>query len=920
MQNDKNAIRSDSDTPATSRRNFLKTTACLALGSTVAGRGLAAAIVEGGRLALVAAPDDPIAAAVPPTWALSELKTALEKQGVKARVVPRIADAAQEEFCVIASGMNSPLAKGIIDRQNIAAPSEAEALCLTQGKSEGRPVLLAAGTDELGLVYAMTELADRVACLETGREALEFTEPVIERPASRIRSILQHFSSELEDKPWFYDKDYWRAFLDMLIYSRVNRISFTMGMGYNSARGVSDGYLLFPYPFFVDVPGYRVRAKGLSDQERARNLEMLKFIGKETARRGLRFQLGIWTLAYKWERSSNATYQTEGLTDQTHAPYCRDALALLLREIPAVSGVTFRVHTESGIPKGQANFWKTQFNAIAQCGRRVEIDMHAKNVEAETLDLALATGQPVVISPKYCGEELSLPYHPSSIREKEMVSADKLTDTGAGMLVGNRGFTRYGYADYLAENRTWDVVFRIWPGTQRFLLNGDPATFAGYGRSASFCGAAGIELFEPLGFKGRCGSGTPGGRCAYADESLNPRRDFEKYRYTYRLWGRLGYNPDTNPEVWRRALRQEFGAAALAIENALAPVSRVLPLFTLAHGAAVSCQVYWPEIYSNIPIAKTDVEHPFPEVPEPKVFGNVSPFDPQLFQSGNECGDALMKGQATGKYSSIEVAQWLEDIAASSTVALDEARRLLGTAASKAAFRRIEEDVLIQRGLALFFAGKLRSAVLWRIYALTGYHPAAEASIARLTAARNAWVAMAERAKTVYRSNIDYGGRWTNGHWMDRIPLIDEDLADLKQRLERAIPPNNDVDPAAVERALKFANGKPKRLTAAADHTPAKQFRPGQPLAIALRCESPEPKRITLHYRHVNQAERWQSVELKRDDNAFRGDIPATYTAKRYALQYYFEVETGPAEATLVPLLAADLANVPYYVVRRANG
>ena len=91
---------------------------------------------------------------------------------------------------------------------------------------------------------------------------------------------------------------------------------------------------------------------------------MLKFIGEECARRGLRFQLGIWTLAYQWKNSPKATYQIEGLTDATHAAYCRDALALLLREVPQISGVTFRVHNESGIPKGAEDFWQTQFAAI----------------------------------------------------------------------------------------------------------------------------------------------------------------------------------------------------------------------------------------------------------------------------------------------------------------------------------------------------------------------------------------------------------------------------------------------------------------------------------------------------------------------------------------------------------------------------
>jgi hypothetical protein len=909
----------DHSKPSASRRTFLKTTALLSLGA-IGGFPSLAAVLEGkGSIALVVAPDDALANAVPPQWALGELTDSLTAQGAVVRTVKRLADSKPEEFCVVAAAMHSPVAKKMFAAKKITAPTEAEALVLVQSEIEGRVALLAAGTDERGLVYALTELADRVACLQTSRAALEFSEPLIERPSSRTRSVMRGFNSEVEDKTWFYDRDYWRAYLTMLVYSRLNRMSFTTGMGYNSVQNVTDGYLLFPYPFFVTVPGHDVRAQGLPDEERARNLEMLKFIGEECARRGLRFQFGIWTLAYVWERSPKATYQIKGLTDATHAAYCRDALTLLLKEVPTISGVTFRVHSESGIPKGQENFWQTQFNAIQECGRRVEIDMHLKNMTPETLQIALNTGQPVVLGPKYCGEHLGLPYQQSAIREREMTPANKLTDPGTGVLVGDRGFTRYGYADALAENRTWDVVFRIWPGTQRFLLNGDPATFAGYGRCASFCGATGIELSEPLHFKGRRGSGQPGGRLAYADASLETKYDFEKYRYTYRLWGRLGYNPDTNPEVWRRWLRQEFGTAALAVEQALAPASRILTLFTLAHAPSADCVRYWPEIYTSIPITDATRKVPSYDMFPPILFGNVTAFDPQLFHSPDESAEALLSGKATGKYSSLEAAQWLEDLATAAGSNLDQARNQLGTAAAKPGFRRVEEDVLIQRGLALFFAGKLRSAVYWRIYVLTGHSAAGEAAIASYLAGRDAWAAMAERAKKIYRADISYGGSHTSGHWADRLPDFDADIADLKKNFAAGVKSPAKYDAAAAERALKLASAKPARLTVTVKHTAPGKSPPGKALVISVNVASPVPHRVTLHYRHVNQAERWQSVELKSNGSTFAGEIPGDYTAKRWPLQYYFEIETGPAEATLFPPLAADLANVPYFVVRRTT-
>lgn len=902
-----------------SRRNFLKKSSILAAGSLVYESAFASALKRNDAIAIVMMSDDIIANATPPLWALGKLKSELEKQGSKVRVINNFSDLKNEKICIFVSGLKSTHASQICKSKNITTPTEPEALIIVQGKIDACPipVLLTAGTDESGLVYALTELADRVNILESGTDALEFTKPVIERPASRIRSIMRQFTSELEDKKWFYDRENWIRYLDMLVYSRVNRMSFTTGMAYNSARDISDGYFVFPYPFFLDIPGYDVKATGLSAEERERNLDTLKFIGEETVRRGLRFQLGIWTVAYKWVKSDDATYQIEGLSDETHASYCRDALALLLEEVPTISGITFRVHGESGVALGNQNFWETQFSAIANCGRTVEIDMHAKNMEPETLELALATGQPTVISPKYCGEHLSLPYHQSSIREKEMSPEGSLKDTGTGVLIGNRNFTRYGYADTLAENRTWDVVFRIWPGTQRFLLNGDPVLFAGYGRHAAMCGAAGIELSGPLDFKGRCGTGLPGGRCAYKDESLIPAYDFEKYNYSYRLWGRLGYNPDSDPEVWQRVLKKAFGEASLAIENALGKASRVLPLFTLAHGPSANCRVYWPEIYSNIPIADTGVD-PFPEVSDPLVFGNVSSFDPQLFMSGIEYGTALVNNEVTARYSPVEVASWLENIANESLKQLDNARILMETKVSKPEFRRIEEDVLIQCGLALFFAAKLRCSVLWCIYSLSNYLPAGEAAIEVYDKGLDEWKKMANRAEKVYLADITYGPtKRLGGDWMSRIPDFEADIADLKKRLNNSGKLSTSSDTEIAKKAMKIALSEPQRPEVSLIHIPSKWFKSGKNFPISLECKSSIPKKVLLYYRHVNQAERWQSIEMKSNGNIFNSEIPADYTSKRYPLQYYFEIQTDSINATLYPQLSADLSNTPYFIVRR---
>ena len=185
---------------------------------------------------------------------------------------------------------------------------------------------------------------------------------------------------------------------------------------------------------------------------------------------------------------------------------------------------------------------------------------------------------------------------------------------------------------------------------------GDPASAAAFGEASHFLGADGVELCEPLFFKGRQGTGLPGGRCGYADASLNPSGgDWRKYEYTYRVWGRLLYNPKADPDQWRRYLRSAFGPAASHAEAALANASRVLPLLTTAHQPSASNLEYWVEVPPNMPMADGG-RVPYNDTPSPKRFGTVSPLDPEMFSSVEEHAAELLSGNSSGKYSPVEVA------------------------------------------------------------------------------------------------------------------------------------------------------------------------------------------------------------------------------------------------------------------------
>jgi hypothetical protein len=102
-------------------------------------------------------------------------------------------------------------------------------------------------------------------------------------------------------------------------------------------------------------------------------------------------------------------------------------------------------------------------------------------------------------------------------------------------------------------------------------------------------------------------------------------------------------------------------------------------------------------------------------------------------------------------------------------------------------------------------------------------------------------------------------------------------------------------------------------------HEVAERFRAGQPFDIELSVQNePKPISARLYYRHVTQAERYESMEMQLTDGRYRTTIPGEYTASNYALEYYFELKQGPESAWLYPGLGADLTNQPYFVVRRA--
>ncbi len=900
------------------RRNFL-----IQSGAAVAGGILAGCAGVGGLVtskppsgvAIICDPADAVVSAPPVKWAVDQLRLALVERGFVVRVCARMDEAATGDFCVVVAGRASPIARDL----GVLVPIEPESLVIAPGRLGAREVLLAGGGGARGLVYALTEIADAVTLAATPSLALRPAQVVQERPANQVRSVMRLFTSDVEDKAWFNNRDFWRRYLSFLVAQRFNRFNLALGLGYDAPSGLRDTYFYFAYPFLVSVPGYEVRATNLPDAERDRNLEMLRFISDEAAARGMDFQLGLWTHAYQWNNSPNANHVIEGLTPQTQAPYSRDALAILLKECPNITGVTLRIHGESGVPEGSYDLWRTIFSGCVRSGRSVGLDLHAKGMDQPTIDAAATTRLPLTISPKFWAEHMGLPYHQAAIRPTELPKKEKNTSIFF-QSEGARSFLRYGYGDLLREDRNYSIVHRLWPGTQRLLLWGDPAFAAAFSRSSSFAGTQGCEVFDPLSFKGRKGSGLPGGRDAYADASLRAAGDdFEKYRYTHRLWGRLLYNPDAAPETWQRQLRADYGAAAGVTETALGHASRILPLLTTAHLPSAANNNFAPEMYVNMSVVDDSHPQPYTDTPSPKRFGAVSPLDPQLFSRIDDHAGEMLKGQVSGKYSPVEVAQWMEDLAQAAEEKSAQAARMMDR--QSPAFRRFAIDVKVQANLGRFYAQKLRAGVLYALFERTGERAILDAAVRSYRSARQAWAQVIDVTKGVYVADVTFGEGWfQRGNWSDRIAAIDRDISALQ--LKGSGPPQPAVSALPREKVaalIASTLGRPSRPgTQGLAHVPPNSFRRGRavPLELNFAAASAGISTVQLYYRHTHQADPWHAVPMRPGASGYQGEIPGEFTDRYYPLQYYFEVSRADGQSWLYPGLGPDLTQQPYFVVR----
>ncbi|MGH3172050.1 MAG: hypothetical protein ACRDN0_40120 [Trebonia sp.] len=142
-----------------------------------------------------------------------------------------------------------------------------------------------------------------------------------------------------------------------------------------------------------------------------------------------------------------------------------------------------------------------------------------------------------------------------------------------------------------------------------------------------------------------------------------------------------------------------------------------------------------------------------------------------------------MGGTIGARYTPLEVADRLEAF----VQAAESGAGGLSEAAGSADTERALIDIAVLCKLGRFFAGKSRAATQYALWRQTSDWDALSSAIALTEAARDDYAEILGIIDGVYRSDLAFGIEASgHGHWSDRLPGIDRDIAELRSELAAA--------------------------------------------------------------------------------------------------------------------------------------
>jgi len=631
-------------------------------------------------------------------------------------------------------------------------------------KRSKQDIIVIAGADDSGTMYGCLELANRIRKLRKIPDSLDVTDS----PVFRLRGpcigmqktyILPgwgtyNYPYTPELFPFFYDKQQWLGFLDLLAENRMNTLYLWNGHPFSSLVMVKD------YPDAIDVP----------EEVFHKNQETFRFLTTEADMRG------IWVIQMFYNiHFSKALAQKYGV--QTHhskptelnSDYTRKSIAEFVKSYPNVGLLVCLGEALSG--EDNKKYWLT----------RVIIP----GVRDGMKSLKLKEEPPIIIRE-----------HTMDESAQEIIGAGlkKYKNLYTMMKYNGESLTTCQPRGPWAElNRQLSSITSQHVSNIHILANLEPFRY-GATRFIQKCARAARDIHHANGIHLY--------PLAYWDWPISPDtsdiKQYERDWIWFAAWARYAWNPDRDVEkenaYWTERLAEFYGsekAAAYILEaynQAGLCAPKILRRFGITNGNR-----------QTISLGMT-----LEQLVRPKQFR----LWPRLVDSDGPSGERLeeyvekeWKGRPhTGETPIIVI----EDILKHSAAAVDAINRAQNyVKKNQDEFERLKNDILCIRAMSKCYAAKAGAALHVLRYQYDCDAAKLQKALPLLQDSLQSYRLLTELTKGHYRyanslqtsvRKIPYSG--ANGkykHWAECLPLYEQELVKFRNKID-GLKNNQSID------------------------------------------------------------------------------------------------------------------------------
>jgi len=789
---------------------------------------------------------------------------------------------------IISNGATSKSTKTVIEtgianqnqyiHKNIKPlPVEPEALLIKSIKTTERTTIVSTGADATGTMYALLELASQIEALPKGADINTSIKEINEKPYCTERSLSTYVRSEHVRTGYFHNPEYWDALFEQLAASRINSYDLIF-----KVRAPI-------YTLFFEVDGQPSNTTGgivVTAEEQQRNLAALNSIVKNAHDHGVKITLGIWDHVSNPDDANRL------------AGYTEKAIAKIINLVP-FDAFQFRMHWESGLPREMdvlCKFWGSVYDGINLSERKLRIYPRAKGLPDTIINIGVAKGMDFAIETKYSAEQMGMPFHPAHIQKP------------------NQTDRRHSYADLLSYPKNYEMLYRVWNGgSQKLTVWGDTDWARRFASSTKLYNNSGIfEFMEVEGAK-PMGNGT---HRALTENYNYADFEFQRYWCQNLMIGRLGYNPDTEDEVFLREFDKRFGKeAAPYVMEALAQSSRIIPRIISSAMPDFQEQRGVPEWGSGSGMnGKATLE----------AYSKILPLDIQTFVSFSEAADLLLKNQFSARVHPLQNADWYTATANNIDRNIQLAEQNIGSNRNKE-YTATLKDMQIMAGMARFHAERIKAAIAYQMYLKLDKSGAAlDTAIYYEKRAIDKYRDVVAVVGNTYRTDLNFTVS-DAGHWTGELALLEKAFEQLK---------NSEVRNKTAAPAIDYRDATDREAPKVV-HIPINSAEPGEKLTItASITDKSGVKMARVLYRGVTQFQDYKIAEMTADGNNFTAEISAEnidfvteYSKETGALwdfMYLIEVIDNKGNGRIYPDFETTdpyiFVDVPHKTIKETGG